>query len=680
MSPWLPWSKPSRKRLSLKHLSVKWRISAGFGLVIASGLLLTGVGLRGFSSVGTDVGNLANLSSYAIQTLEISRSLVTLRYTASRYAAAEDPALVKDFSTELGVADGNLRHALADDHSEGRRLVYTALVGQLGQYGETFNKIVQGTDALKANRAKLISGGDQLGAMTDGLVQEAYFGGKAAVSEKATDVQSAILLVRATSWRFLATSDAKDIDAFHADVKKASEQIAALQTADATLRSVIEPVASALTNYAATFDAVANVLTQRTQLFQKQLTPMNLNMQKMLQMSEDSLLHDFAGAKQSAEDMVTTSSRIQQILILLSVVFGGAIAFFIGRGIVRPMNQMTAAMTKLAGGDKTVFIPSADVKNEIGAMAAAVQVFKDNMIETGRLAAEQETERQAREKRTATLEMLTESFEGKVGDLVKTLSTAATEMEATARSMTSTADTTNEQSSAVASAAQQASMNVQTVASAAEELSSSISEISRQVAHSTKIAGKAVDDAKRTDTTVQALAAGAQKIGEVVTLIQDIAGQTNLLALNATIEAARAGDAGKGFAVVASEVKSLANQTAKATEEIAGQIDQIRDATSQAVNAIREITETINSISEVATAIAAAVEQQGAATQEIARNVQQAAAGTQEVTANIGNVKAASTATGAAASQVLGAAGELANQAEHLTSEVNTFLAGVKAA
>ncbi len=275
---------------------------------------------------------------------------------------------------------------------------------------------------------------------------------------------------------------------------------------------------------------------------------------------------------------------------------------------------------------------------------------------------------------------LTQDFSSKVGQLAGLVSSAATQLQATAQSMTGTADMTMQQASTVASAAEEASVNVQTVASSAEELASSIGEISRQVAQSAKIAGKAADDAKRTDTVVRALAEGARTIGEVVGLISNIAGQTNLLALNATIEAARAGDAGKGFAVVASEVKSLATQTAKATDQISQQIGQIQSATNEAVAAIQGIAATIGEVNEIAAAIASAVEEQGAATKEIARNVQQASAGTQEVTSNIAGVRAGASDTGAAASEVLSAAGELSRLADQLTGEVGRFVSAMKAA
>jgi methyl-accepting chemotaxis protein len=363
-----------------------------------------------------------------------------------------------------------------------------------------------------------------------------------------------------------------------------------------------------------------------------------------------------------------------------AVVFSCAIGLLIISGVSAPISAMTEAMKRLAAHDLKTEIVGVGRKDEIGAMAGAVQIFKDNMIETDRLTATQKAEQAVKEKRAATLDMLTQNFEAKVRELVGAVSTASREMETTARSMTATAQEANQQSLSVASATEQASSNVQTVATASEELSSSIQEIARQVAQSSTIARKAVEDAKRTDATVQELATGAQKIGEVVNLIQSIASQTNLLALNATIEAARAGEAGKGFAVVASEVKALANQTAKATDEISGQVGHIQDSTKQAVEAIRGIAQTIDEISQIATAIASAVEQQGSATKEIARNVQEAAHGTQEVASNIARVKDASAATGAAASEVLGAAGGLAQQAQTLSREVDTFLGDVKAA
>ncbi len=278
------------------------------------------------------------------------------------------------------------------------------------------------------------------------------------------------------------------------------------------------------------------------------------------------------------------------------------------------------------------------------------------------------------------IEGLTQAFGDSVGDMVGHVSSAATELQATAQSMTGTAEQTMRQAANVTAAAEEASVNVQTVASSAEELASSIAEISRQVALSAKIAGKAADDAKHTDGVVRALAEGARAIGEVVGLISNIAGQTNLLALNATIEAARAGDAGKGFAVVASEVKSLANQTGKATDRIGQQIAQIQAATNEAVAAIQGISSTIAEVNDIAAAIAAAVEEQGAATQEIARNIQQASAGTQDVGANIAGVNEGARTTGAAAGEVLSAASELSRQAERLTGEVGQFLVAVKAA
>jgi len=317
--------------------------------------------------------------------------------------------------------------------------------------------------------------------------------------------------------------------------------------------------------------------------------------------------------------------------------------------------------------------------------AKALAEAEASAVEVSELAKLREEEQkrittEAADAQRATLSRTADEFEAKVGNLVSMLFSGATKLQATAQSMSATATQTNHQAATVAAAAEEASAGVQTVAAAAEELTASILEISRQVAQSAKITGKAVEDTRRTDTIVQALADGAQRIGDVVQLISGIAAQTNLLALNATIEAACAGDAGKGFAVVASEVKSLATQTAKATEEISTQIRQIQDATGEAVQAIKAIGGTIEEVNVIASNIAAAVEEQGAATAEIARNVQQTAASTQAVTTTISGVSQAANDTGAAAGQVLDAASGLSQQAEQLTNEVNDFVAGVRAA
>jgi methyl-accepting chemotaxis protein len=385
-----------------------------------------------------------------------------------------------------------------------------------------------------------------------------------------------------------------------------------------------------------------------------------------------------AGTAKAEVEAATTAAIVAIVLALLAA---GAAGVFGVLRISRPIQIMTRSMRLLAEGDAASEVPYRERRDEIGQMASAVQVFRENIVRTRALEAETAQARlAAEEQRRAGMRQMADGFEAAVGSLVGLVSSSATELQATAGAMSGTAAETAAQSTAVAAAAEEAASNVNTVAAAAEELGSSVQEIGRQVDGSADLARQAVLEADQAGALVQELSGTVARIGDVVGLISTIAGQTNLLALNATIEAARAGAAGRGFAVVATEVKALAEQTAKATDEISGQILQIQASTGQAVASIGGITGRIREISAVSTSIAAAVEQQGAATQEIVRNVAQAAAGTGEVTGNIAGVAGAAEETGAAASQVLGAASDLSRQSEHLMAEVGRFLATVRAA
>jgi len=392
----------------------------------------------------------------------------------------------------------------------------------------------------------------------------------------------------------------------------------------------------------------------------------------------------FVGSGAYVDDLGVKMKSIAWLLGLAMLgiaVIGGSIAWMIGRSISKPLGQLGVRMQELAEGKLDGEIPGIGRGDEIGAMAATVQIFKDNAVRIRSLEqAEAQVQTRAMEDRRAAMADIASDFERSVTGIVRSVSTAAAGMQTTAQSMTSTASDASARAATVSSASQRSSDNVGTVASAAEELSSSVAEISRQVARSSEIASKAVGDAERTNATVGALSSGAEKIGEVVKLIHSIAAQTNLLALNATIEAARAGDSGRGFAVVASEVKALANQTAKATEEISSQVAAMQASTSEAVASIGGITATIAQMSEITVSISSAVEQQGSATREIARNIQSVAAGSNEVSTHIGGVTTAAAATGKAASEVLANARELDNQSGLLRNAVDEFLVKVRAA
>ncbi|HYE49753.1 MAG TPA: methyl-accepting chemotaxis protein [Azospirillaceae bacterium] len=405
-------------------------------------------------------------------------------------------------------------------------------------------------------------------------------------------------------------------------------------------------------------------------------------LQKIVRQYADEASAEAGRISDDASALAATGKTVMLTVALVGVLGGVLLGWLIARfTISNPLAASVDCLRRLAEGDLKTDIYGVGRGDEVGEVAAAMAIFKENLVRTKRLEEEaKEAERRAEEERRRGMMELADRFEAEVLGIVQSVSSAAGQLQSSAQSMSAVAEQTNRQAATVAAATEQASANVQTVAAATEELGGSISEISRQVLESARISQGAAEEAEATNRAVGGLAEAAQRIGAVVELIQNIAAQTNLLALNATIEAARAGEAGKGFAVVASEVKQLANQTARATEEISAQIAEIQGQTDGAVAAIRSIAGTIGRVNEIAGSIASAVEEQSAATQEIGRNVQQAAQGTQEVSSNIAGVSQAAAEGGTAAAQVLSAAGTLSKEAADLRRQVDAFIARVRAA
>lgn len=522
----------------------------------------------------------------------------------------------------------------------------------------------------------------------DGLL----IGNKALPSVKlAEEIYVSALRVRVSQHQYAMAADDREKDGLDAQMRLALADLEQARKAYEPLiataeeKSAFDLTMAEWAEYMAPWEQVRALLRQGQNVAaaalmrEKQLplfSKVEADVKKLIKLNEDL-------AKTMVADMTATVRMsiilVSAFLIIAALLAGGA-GWSMISGVIRPIRSMTDIMKRLAQHELTVAVDGGDRRDEIGEMAGAVQVFKDGLIEADRLAEAQRQEQAAKEARAARIVDLIRGFDEQASTVLRAVSSAATELDATAQSMSAIAEETNRQAAAAAAAAEQTTANVQTVAAAAEEMAASITEINSQVNRSKNISDRAQSEVRQTDATVAGLAEAAARIGAVVQLIQDIAGQTNLLALNATIEAARAGEAGKGFAVVASEVKALANQTAKATEEIAAQVTAVQQATDSSVGAIRSIGATIHSVSEIGASIAAAMEQQGASTSEISRNVTQAATGTQEVSANVSQVTEAAAQTGASATQVLGAARELAQQSEHLRARVEEFLANIRAA
>ena len=667
----------------LKNVKISAKVFGGFAIIIGLLLVIAFTAWNELSSANNTFTRYRSIALQSNQAGRVQANLLEARLAVKNFIIDGSKESIQTVKTRIGTTLALKEQFLGLVTSDEKTALIKKSGEELEQYSASFDDVTSLQDTrndLVLNTLDVV--GPQMEKTLTEIMQSAYDDQDVSAAFHAGMVQRNLLLMRLYATKFLVTNEAsafervlkesvtmtKNYELMLADLQdparqKLATEIEALHaTYEDAVRKVQQTIASRNSIITGTLDRVGPQVA-------RDLEELKLEIKQ----EQDTLGPQASAAMQSAVTFTI-------VISVVSIVVGALAAWLIGTGISRPIQNITAAMKTLADGNKSIEIPGQDHKDEIGDMAEAVQVFKANMIANDEMAAREQEAAKAREERGRRIEQLTQEFDAGISELLNGLTSSATEMEATAGSMSQIANQTNERATAVASAAHQASANVQTVATAAEELSSSIAEIGRQVAHSSNTSKRAVDQVTATNDQVKSLAKTAQQIGEVINLISDIAEQTNLLALNATIEAARAGEAGKGFAVVASEVKNLATQTAKATEEISQQIGGVQTETDAAVSSMDAIGATINELNEVATAIAAAVDEQGAATGEIARNVEEAAMGTQEVTVNITEVMQAAGETGSAATQVTGVAGELNVQADRLRAQVEKFLTGVKAA
>ncbi|MEQ8335589.1 methyl-accepting chemotaxis protein [Nisaea sp.] len=667
----------------LKNVRISTKMYGGFAIIFAFLLLIAFTAWTNISDAERVFSRYRAIALQSNQAGRVQANLLEARLAVRNFIIDGSPKSIETVNTRVGKTV-----ALKDEFESmverpQRKGLIASSADSLKTYAGSFAEV---TD-LQAVRNELVFGtldvvGPQMEKKLTAIMQSAYEDQDAKAAFLAAVVQRNLLLMRLYATKYLVTNDKA---AFERVVKESAEmqkndKVMLAELQDPTRRALAEEVDTLQKTYDTAFRKVDETITARNGIIEDRLDMIGPKVaQDMEELKLDIKAEQDTLGPQASADMqnaVTTTVTVS----IISLIIGALAAWLISNSISRPIVMITASMKNLAEGDKASEIPGRDHRDEIGDMAAAVQVFKDNMIENDELAERELAAAKAREERAGVIEKLTQDFDAGISELLGALTSSATEMEATAGSMSQIADQTNSRASAVAAAAEQASANVQTVATAAEELSSSISEIGRQVSHSSETSTRAVSQVNATNEQVKGLAKTAQQIGDVINLISDIAEQTNLLALNATIEAARAGEAGKGFAVVASEVKNLATQTAKATEDISRQIGGVQSETDAAVNAMEGIAATIGELNEVATAIAAAVDEQGAATGEIARNVEEASAGTREVTTNITEVTQAASETGSAASEVTGVAAELNVKADQLRAQVEKFLTDVRAA
>ncbi|MGH6776926.1 MAG: methyl-accepting chemotaxis protein [Bradyrhizobium sp.] len=663
-------------------LRFRGKVMAGFAVVLVISAVSLSIAYLGFVRVSAAVSAYRDSVSEADFARGIDRELVSYHSLVRIYVVTGN----EDDAKAAQTAGAGLKRAIDDARSgtkePARRKALSNLVGEFNSFSATFAKVVKvKRDSAEAAQYDLIPKGDLMRAKLQNIVSSASGAGLTAVALTTKNVLDQLQSVNAAAGKFVINSDLDMAARAQARLMFLKTDMDAISASNDDIKSSLKEIHGLLKEYR---DSLTRLIG-------------NVKKINLLLKGMNAQAHAISGGAGALKaDLVSEQKRLaaqshsfigqtQRLIIMLAAggfLLGGVLALLLGRGISGPMIAMCRAMRELAGGHFEVVLPGLGRKDELGEMASAVEEFKMQAIAKAErdAAAQEEQNKETVAARRAELIRFADQFETAVGAIVSNVSASAVQLEQAAGTLTRTAETTQSLSGHVAGASEEAASNIQSVAAATEELSTSVDNIGKQVRESNRIAEAAVVQANQTDERIGKLSRAAQQIGDVVKLITAIAEQTNLLALNATIEAARAGDAGRGFAVVASEVKSLASQTARATDEISNHISGMQAATQESVAAIKEIGATIAQISDIASSIAGAVEQQGTATQEIARNVQHVAVGTQEAAANIVKVNRGATETGSASEEVLSSAKTLSGESTRLRAELDRFMGNIRAA